>query len=184
MAVGSSTGAPLVTLCRVSDRQGLQELHTLTLPMPRAVSAGTVDTGPHAGSSSSSKQARLQGLVLLPTAGKDAGSSTALVALLACSDKPTQGSAAAAARLFGAFGSSAGQQGADLYLVKVAAAGQDPAQQTAADRAPRQEVVAADGSAAVVAALQVLQQSLEGRLDAMQATLSRMEQRLEALEHR
>lgn len=184
MAVGSSTGAPRVTLCSVSDRQGLQSLCILTLPMPRAVSAGAVDASPHAGSSSS-KQARLQGLVLLPTAGKDAGSSTALVALLACSDKPTQGSVAAAAGLFGAFGSGTGQQSADLYLVKVAAAGEDPVQETAADSTARQEVVApADGSAAVVAALQALQQSLEGRLDAMQATLSRMEQRLEALEQR
>jgi hypothetical protein len=130
--------------------------------------------------------------------------STAVVALLACSDKQPRA-------LFGFFGGSStskqGQQGsaADLYLVKGALGTGSSLQQRphvslppAAPAAARtvveqqqqqqagghQAQVASDGSAAVVAALQAIQLSLEGRLDAMQQTLLQMDRRLQALERR
>jgi hypothetical protein len=195
-------------------------MQTVTIPMPRAVSAAT---GTVLGSSI--KQARLQGLLLVPASKasrRSTGhkplaaaadddeqetlvdiSSTAVVALLACSDKQPRA-------LLGFFGGSStskqGQQGsaADLYLVKgaletgsslqqrphvslpTAAAARTVAeqQQQQQQAGGRQAQVASDGSTAVVAALQAIQLSLEGRLDAMQQTLLQMDQRLQALERR
>lgn len=201
VVVGSSTGAPRVTLCAVSDTSGLEALQTVVLPLPRAVMgavAAAVDEGSGSGSgnSSSQKQARLQGLLLVGAVGATSAADSSacdILALVACSDKPA-GAAAAVPGFFGVFGGSGSSSRSaattELHLLRVGVgkphqpASSSPVQQQGQQQQEQEQPhEGRSGSEdAVVAALRALQTSLETRLDAMQATLSSMEARLAALE--